>query len=91
MREIENLIDRHLFRERFGLEAVADGVGCYHGVESAFGGFDLFKRRKDSRYIFSSRRAVQDVQVDQYAGRGKTLTKAVSRDLAPLFYFLFRY
>ncbi|MDP3919616.1 MAG: hypothetical protein Q8R76_02260 [Candidatus Omnitrophota bacterium] len=27
IREIENLIDRHLFRDRVGLEAVADGVG----------------------------------------------------------------
>jgi len=26
-RKIENLIDRHLFCDRFGLEAVADGFG----------------------------------------------------------------
>jgi len=27
VRGIENLTYRHLFRDRFGLEAVADGVG----------------------------------------------------------------
>jgi len=27
VREIEDLTYRHLFRDRFGLEAVADGVG----------------------------------------------------------------
>ncbi len=35
IRKIEDLIDRYLFRDRFGLEAVADGVGCYHGVDLA--------------------------------------------------------
>ncbi len=29
IREIENLTYWHLFRDRFGLEAVADGVGEY--------------------------------------------------------------
>ena len=28
IREIKDLIDRNLFRDRFSLEAVADGVGC---------------------------------------------------------------
>jgi len=27
IRKIENLIDRNLFRDRFGLQAVANGVG----------------------------------------------------------------
>jgi hypothetical protein len=27
IRKIKDLIDRHLFRDRFGLETVADGVG----------------------------------------------------------------
>jgi hypothetical protein len=38
--EIEDLIDRHLFRDRFGVQAVADGVGCNHIVDLAVRRFD---------------------------------------------------
>ena len=40
MREIENLTYWDLFRDPFGVEAIADGVGCYHGVDLAVRRFD---------------------------------------------------